>query len=142
MTGIEIGAQRVTKEIEDEIDRLKETGVEVDRLSFVGYSLGGIVGRFSVGLLYHKGRFDKLKPMVRLHFANSPLLLTYNSPLQHSLLPILVFERLYSVSATSYGMFWVQERFPRQAANSSWSTSFEIPNDHFCLSCAIQTAFL
>jgi hypothetical protein len=64
IAGIEIGAERVTKEIEDEIDRLSKTGVEIDRLSVVGYSLGGIVGRFTVGLLYHRGYFDRLRPMV------------------------------------------------------------------------------
>ena len=53
------------KEIEDEIERLKNKGVNVSKMSFVGYSLGGVVGRFAVGLLYHKGYFNKIKPMVR-----------------------------------------------------------------------------
>jgi hypothetical protein len=63
--GIEVGAERVTKEIEDELERLQSGGVKVERLSVVGYSLGGIVGRFAVGLLYHRGWFNKIEPMVR-----------------------------------------------------------------------------
>jgi esterase/lipase len=66
MLGIEIGAERVAKETEDEIDRLKKNGITVTKISIVGYSLGGIVGRFTAGLLYHKGLFSKIKPMVSL----------------------------------------------------------------------------
>jgi hypothetical protein len=62
--GIEVGAERVTKEIEDELDRLDASGVKVTKLSVVGYSLGGIVGRFTVGLLYHRGWFKKIEPVV------------------------------------------------------------------------------
>jgi len=62
--GIEVGAERVTKEIEDEFERLQAGGIKVERLSIVGYSLGGIVGRFAAGLLYHRGWFKKIEPMV------------------------------------------------------------------------------
>jgi hypothetical protein len=63
--GIELGGERVTKEIEDHIAKLKEEGKIVEKLSITGYSLGGLVARYVVGLLYSRGVFDTIKPMVR-----------------------------------------------------------------------------
>jgi len=62
--GIEVGAERVTQEIEDYIKKLKDEGKKVDKLSITGYSLGGLVGRYVVGLLYTRGVFDEVKPYV------------------------------------------------------------------------------
>jgi len=62
--GIEVGAERVTQEIEDYIKKLKDEGKKVDKLSITGYSLGGLVGRYVVGLLYSRGVFDEVKPYV------------------------------------------------------------------------------
>lgn len=62
--GIELGGERVCQEIEEEIDRLAKEGQEIKRLSLVGYSLGGLVARYAVGLLESKGFFDNIKPVV------------------------------------------------------------------------------
>lgn len=62
--GIELGGERVCQEIEDEIEKLAKNGQEIKKLSLVGYSLGGLVARYACGLLYSKGIFDKIKPVV------------------------------------------------------------------------------
>jgi Putative serine esterase (DUF676) len=62
--GIELGGERVCQEIEEEIEKLAKAGQEIKRLSLVGYSLGGLVARFTVGLLYSKGFFEKITPVV------------------------------------------------------------------------------
>lgn len=64
--GIELGGERVCQEIEEEIERLARAGQEITRLSMVGYSLGGLVARYAVGLLYSKGLFDTVTPVVCL----------------------------------------------------------------------------
>lgn len=61
--GIEIGAERVTKEIEDLLEQLGRDGHTITKFSIVGYSLGGLVARYCIGLLYHKGYFDKMTPV-------------------------------------------------------------------------------
>lgn len=63
--GIELGGERVCQEIEEEIEKLAKSGQDIKRLSIVGYSLGGLVARYAVGLLDSKGFFEKIKPMVR-----------------------------------------------------------------------------
>ena len=62
--GIELGGERVCQEIEEEIEKLAKAGQEIKRISLVGYSLGGLVARFSIGLLYSKGFFNKITPVV------------------------------------------------------------------------------
>lgn len=62
--GIELGGERVCQEIEEEIEKLAKAGQEIKRLSMVGYSLGGLVARYAIGLLHSKGFFDKITPVV------------------------------------------------------------------------------
>jgi hypothetical protein len=62
--GIELGGERVCQEIEDELDKLARNGQEIKKLSIVGYSLGGLVSRYAIGLLYSRGIFDKIEPIV------------------------------------------------------------------------------
>ncbi|TKA70379.1 hypothetical protein B0A49_06939 [Cryomyces minteri] len=71
--GIETGAERVTQEIEDTIEELARNGQTIKKLSIVGYSLGGLVARYVVGLLYSKGWFDKLEPVNFTTFATPHL---------------------------------------------------------------------
>lgn len=61
--GVEVGAERVAKEIEDMLEELERDGYKITRFSIVGYSLGGLVARYAVGLLYHKGYFEKITPV-------------------------------------------------------------------------------
>ncbi|KAJ9659834.1 hypothetical protein H2198_002903 [Neophaeococcomyces mojaviensis] len=71
--GIEVGAERVTKEIEDTVEELKRDGFKIDRFSIVGYSLGGLISRYVVGLLDSKGYFDFIKPINFTTFASPHL---------------------------------------------------------------------
>ncbi|KAN0112712.1 DUF676 domain containing protein [Hyaloscypha variabilis] len=71
--GIELGGERVCQEIEEEIEKLAKAGQEIKRISLVGYSLGGLVARFCVGLLYSKGFFEKITPVNFTTFATPHL---------------------------------------------------------------------
>ena len=62
--GIELGGERVCQETEEEIERLTQEGYTIKKLSIVGYSLGGLVGRYAVGLLYTRGLFENIQPVV------------------------------------------------------------------------------
>ncbi|BDD57091.1 hypothetical protein MPDQ_000486 [Monascus purpureus] len=67
--GIELGGERVAYEIEETLKALAETGSEVQKLSIVGYSLGGLVARYALGLLEARGWLDKLEPVNFTTFA-------------------------------------------------------------------------
>ena len=71
--GIDLGAERVTHEIENYIEGLEKTGSEIKKLSVVGYSLGGLVARYTIGLLYSKGWFERMKPVNFTTFATPHL---------------------------------------------------------------------
>lgn len=45
--GIERGAERVTQEIEEHIAELEAKGSRIRKFSMFGYSLGGLVARYS-----------------------------------------------------------------------------------------------
>jgi triacylglycerol esterase/lipase EstA (alpha/beta hydrolase family) len=62
--GVELGGERVCQEIKEELEKLAQDGQTIKKLSVVGYSLGGLVARYAVGLLYSRGVFDKLEPVV------------------------------------------------------------------------------
>lgn len=62
--GIERGGERVCSEIEEELRAVEESGGKITKISIVGYSLGGLVSRYAVGLLYAKGILDELECMV------------------------------------------------------------------------------
>eukprot|EP01056_Protomagalhaensia_sp_Gyna25_P004921 Protomagalhaensia_sp_Gyna_25__4920@NODE_527_length_3206_cov_243_457847_g411_i0_p1_GENE_NODE_527_length_3206_cov_243_457847_g411_i0NODE_527_length_3206_cov_243_457847_g411_i0_p1_ORF_typecomplete_len420_score32_34DUF676/PF05057_14/1_9e30DUF676/PF05057_14/17Palm_thioest/PF02089_15/1_6e09Palm_thioest/PF02089_15/1_9e02PGAP1/PF07819_13/1_5e08PGAP1/PF07819_13/2_6e02LCAT/PF02450_15/2_7e05LCAT/PF02450_15/5_3e02Lipase_2/PF01674_18/7_7e05Lipase_2/PF01674_18/4_6e02DUF915/PF06028_11/0_00038DUF915/PF06028_11/ len=53
--GVDVGAERVTAEIEKRIEELATAGTPATKISFVGYSMGGLVGRYVVGMLLAKG---------------------------------------------------------------------------------------
>ncbi|PGH01633.1 hypothetical protein AJ80_08979 [Polytolypa hystricis UAMH7299] len=59
--GIELGGERVAFEIEEALVILHNLGHNIRKMSIVGYSLGGLVARYAIGLLYTKGHFDKLE---------------------------------------------------------------------------------
>lgn len=63
--GIERGGERVCAEIEEELRLIEEKGGKITKLSIVGYSLGGLVSRYAVGLLHSKGILDTVECMVR-----------------------------------------------------------------------------
>ncbi|THV05529.1 DUF676-domain-containing protein [Dendrothele bispora CBS 962.96] len=61
--GIDWGGERVAQEIYAEIEELKKDGKQVTRFSITGYSLGGLVSRYVVGILLQKGFFDNVTPV-------------------------------------------------------------------------------
>jgi Putative serine esterase (DUF676) len=71
--GIELGAERVAKEIEETLDELARDGYQIKKLSMVGYSLGGLVARYALGLLHSRGWFDKIRPVNFTTFASPHL---------------------------------------------------------------------
>lgn len=61
--GIELGGERLAHEIEDTLEALAGQGHTIRKLSIVGYSLGGLVARYALGLLYARRWLDKLEPV-------------------------------------------------------------------------------
>lgn len=47
--------------------RLNKNGKKVKKISFIGYSLGGLIVRYAIGLLGKKGLFDTIEPDVSWH---------------------------------------------------------------------------
>lgn len=62
--GIELGGERVANEVETRLEELRKNGHIITKFSITGYSLGGLVARYAIGLLYHKGVFEHIQPMV------------------------------------------------------------------------------
>lgn len=71
--GIELGAERITNEIEKKVEELEEQGAKLSKISIVGYSLGGLIARYTIGLLYKNGLFEKLQPTNFTTFATPHL---------------------------------------------------------------------
>ncbi|EMG48383.1 LPL1 Lipid droplet phospholipase 1 [Candida maltosa Xu316] len=68
--GLELNSQRIVSEIFYEIESLKEkNNLDVVKISFVGYSLGGLISRYVIGLLQDLKFFDKIKPVFFTTFA-------------------------------------------------------------------------
>ncbi|KAF8630141.1 hypothetical protein AX15_003094 [Amanita polypyramis BW_CC] len=61
--GIDWGGERVTQEIMDKIKDLQDSEKQVKRLSITGYSLGGLIGRYVVGILHQRGFFNEVEPV-------------------------------------------------------------------------------
>lgn len=62
--GIETGGERVASEIEETLEELGRSGHDIQKISVTGYSLGGLVARYAIGLLYVKRVFEKVQPVV------------------------------------------------------------------------------
>lgn len=62
--GIELGGERLCQEIEDEVENLARRAQRIRRFSIAGYSIGGLVARYAVGLLDSQGFFDDITPVV------------------------------------------------------------------------------
>lgn len=71
--GIDVGGERVTAEIEAALEELQRRGQQIKKLSMVGYSLGGLVARMCIGLLYSRGWFDRIEPVNFTTFATPHL---------------------------------------------------------------------
>jgi hypothetical protein len=68
--GLKINSDRVISEIYYEIETLKlSQNLKVDKISIVGYSLGGLIARHVIGSLYESGFFDVVTPVFFTTFA-------------------------------------------------------------------------
>lgn len=67
--GIELGGERLAHEVEEALDELAKEGYNFRKLSIVGYSLGGLVARYAMGLLDARGWLGKLEPVNFTTFA-------------------------------------------------------------------------
>ena len=63
----------MAQEIEDYIEDLEKAGTVLTKISVVGYSLGGLIARYTIGLLYSRGYFAKLQPVNFTTFASPHL---------------------------------------------------------------------
>ncbi|KAI1211713.1 DUF676-domain-containing protein [Annulohypoxylon truncatum] len=71
--GIERGGERVCLEIEEELENIRNKGGKITKLSIVGYSLGGLVARYAIGLLEMRGIFREVEPVNFTTFASPHL---------------------------------------------------------------------
>ena len=71
--GIDLGGERVAQEIEDRLRELKDEGHNIKKISVIGYSLGGLIARYTIGLLLSRGLFDTIQPMNFTTFASPHL---------------------------------------------------------------------
>ncbi|RIB28761.1 putative serine esterase-domain-containing protein [Gigaspora rosea] len=50
--------------INEEVKYINDKNLyKVSKVSFVGYSLGGLIARYAIGVLYNQGIFNNIKPM-------------------------------------------------------------------------------
>lgn len=62
--GLRLNAERVITDILYEIETLRnENNLKVEKISIVGYSLGGLISRYVIGMLQEIGFFDTIEPV-------------------------------------------------------------------------------
>lgn len=60
--GVDQGGERLA----DEVMEVARDMPRLRKFSFVGHSLGGLYGRYCIGVLFSRGFFDKVEPVVRI----------------------------------------------------------------------------
>jgi hypothetical protein len=61
--GIDWGGERVAREVRDTAEKLKSEGKTLSRFSVTGYSLGGLLARYLVGILHQRDFFKDVSPV-------------------------------------------------------------------------------
>ncbi|KAK9454624.1 putative serine esterase-domain-containing protein [Dipodascopsis uninucleata] len=61
--GIDMCGEKVADEIEQALDSYERQNIPITKISIVGYSLGGLMARYAIGILYQKGIFKKITPV-------------------------------------------------------------------------------
>ncbi|KAF8906243.1 putative serine esterase-domain-containing protein [Gymnopilus junonius] len=61
--GIDWGGERIAKEVLETVQELEGKGDQVVRFSVTGYSLGGLIARYCIGVLHQQGFFEKVEPV-------------------------------------------------------------------------------
>ncbi|CAH2355717.1 lipid droplet phospholipase 1 [[Candida] railenensis] len=68
--GLRLNAERVISDVLYEIELIRQKqNSKVTKISFVGYSLGGLISRYAIGMLNDIGFFDEVKPVFFTTFA-------------------------------------------------------------------------
>lgn len=69
--GVKLGAERILLEFDEYIRSRKESEetIEFDKISIVGYSLGGLYARYLIGILEERHFFDLVSPVIFTTFA-------------------------------------------------------------------------
>lgn len=68
--GLELNAKKIIADIFYEIESLKQNNdLEVTKISIIGYSLGGLISRYVIGLLNELDFFEKIEPIFFSTFA-------------------------------------------------------------------------
>ncbi|RIA83708.1 putative serine esterase-domain-containing protein [Glomus cerebriforme] len=62
--GVDVCGKRLVGEIKEELKSIKEMNIKITKFSIIGYSLGGLVSRYAIGLLYSQGFFKYIEPIV------------------------------------------------------------------------------
>jgi hypothetical protein len=75
--GVDTGGERVAEEVEGKLEELAKAGHDITKISVVGYSLGGLIARYAIGLLFHRGVFEKIQPVVCIFTTLRHLVLTF-----------------------------------------------------------------
>lgn len=70
--GIDVNGKRVADEILNEVNGLTDidTKSRVSKISIVGYSLGGLISRYAIGVLFFQGFFDSIEPVNFITFCS------------------------------------------------------------------------
>ncbi|KAL5612216.1 hypothetical protein BROUX41_000244 [Berkeleyomyces rouxiae] len=71
--GIDRGGERVCAEIETTVRRIRDNGGKVRKFSMIGYSMGGLVIRYTAGLLQANGFLDSVECKNFITFASPHL---------------------------------------------------------------------
>ncbi|OAK95461.1 lipase/serine esteras-like protein [Phaeosphaeriaceae sp. SRC1lsM3a] len=71
--GVDTGGERVANEVEQKLEELAQNGHDIKKISVIGYSLGGLIARFAIGLLYSRGVFETIQPVNFTTFATPHL---------------------------------------------------------------------
>lgn len=71
--GVEACARRSLSELRKLIEAFEKENHSISSISIIGYSLGGLVARFLVGLLEEESFFDSVKPFLFATFATPHL---------------------------------------------------------------------
>ncbi|KAK9366032.1 putative serine esterase-domain-containing protein [Lipomyces kononenkoae] len=61
--GIDMCGEKVADEIEQALESYERLNIPINKISVVGYSLGGLMARYAIGILYQKGIFKKITPV-------------------------------------------------------------------------------
>lgn len=61
--GVDVNGKRIRDEIVAKKNALNSEKGTVTKFSLIGYSMGGLVCRYALGILYHEGFFDNIQPV-------------------------------------------------------------------------------